>query len=211
MSDLSMEQLTHEYFDVLKELGNIGAGNATTALAELINCKVDMMVPQVRLLEFNELGEMLGGEDQILVGIYLMVEGDIDGSMMFTLPQESALHLVNKLMAGMLGMPEKPVSEMEFGEMELSAMKEVGNIITGAYLNALSTITHLKIYPSPPQLGIDYAGALLSVPAAEFGIIGDNILLIQTKFSDDMDLDGYFIMIPDMDSYQKILHALWVM
>ena len=211
MSDLSMDQLTHEYFDVLKELGNIGAGNATTALAELINCRVDMMVPQVRLLEFSEVGEMLGGEEQILVGIYLQVEGDVEGSMMFTLPQESGLHLVNKLMAGMLGIPEKNIEDMEFGEMEISAMKEVGNIITGAYLNALSSITNLKIYPSPPQLGIDYAGALLSVPAAEFGVMGDNILLIQTKFSDDIDLDGYFILIPDMDSYQKILHALGVM
>ena len=211
MADLSMDQLTHEYFDVLKELGNIGAGNATTALAELINCKVDMMVPQVRMLEFSELGEVLGGEDQILVGIYLGVEGDIDGSMMFTLPQGSGLHLVNKLMSGMLGIPEKPIEEMEFGEMEVSAMKEVGNIITGAYLNALSSLTNLKIYPSPPQLAIDYAGALLSVPAAEFGILGDNILLIQTKFSDDVDLDGYFILIPDMESYQKILHALGVM
>lgn len=211
MADLSMEQLTQNYFDVLKELGNIGAGNATTALAELINCKVDMMVPQVKLLEFAELGEILGGDEQVLVGIYLQVEGDIDGSMMFTLPQESGLHLVNKLMSGMLGIPERDVAEMEFGEMEVSAMKEVGNIITGAYLNALSSITNLKIYPSPPQLGIDYAGALLSVPAAEFGIMGDKILLIQTKFSDDIDLDGYFILIPDMDSYQKILSSLGVM
>ena len=211
MSDLNMEQLTQQYFDVLKELGNIGAGNATTALAELINCKVDMMVPQVRLLEFSELGDMLGGEDLVLVGIYLQVEGDIDGSMMFTLPQDSGLHLVNKLMAGMLRVPEKNIEDMEFGEMEISAMKEVGNIITGAYLNALSSLTNLKIFPSPPQLAIDYAGALLSVPAAEFGIIGDKILLIQTKFSDDVDLDGYFIMIPDMDSYQKILSSLGLM
>ena len=210
MSELNMETLTHEYFDVLKELGNIGAGNATTALAELINCKVDMMVPQVRMLEFSELGDVVGGEDTVLVGIYLQVEGDINGSMMFTLPQESGLHLVNKLMSGMLGIPERPIEEMEFGEMEVSAMKEVGNIITGAYLNALSSITNMMIYPSPPQLGIDYAGALLSVPAAEFGIMGDNILLIQTKFSDEIDLDGYFILIPDMDSYEKILHALGV-
>lgn len=210
MADLSMEQLTQQYFDVLKELGNIGAGNATTALAELINCKVDMMVPQVRLLEFSELGEILGGEEQVLVGIYLGVEGDIDGSMMFTLPEKSGLHLVNKLMSGMLGIAERNVDEMQFGEMEISAMKEVGNIITGAYLNALSSLTNMMIYPSPPELGIDYAGALLSVPAAEFGIMGDKILLIQTKFSDDIDLDGYFILIPDMDSYQKILHALGV-
>lgn len=205
-----MEQLTHEYFDVLKELGNIGAGNATTALAELINCKVDMMVPQVRLLDFCELGDLIGGEEQILVGIYLGVDGDVTGSMMFTLPENAGLHLVNKLMAGMLGTPERPIEEMSFGEMEVSAMKEVGNIITGAYLNALSTITNMMIYPSPPQLAIDYAGALLSVPAAEFGIMGDKILLIQTKFTDDIDLDGYFILIPDMDSYEKILHALGV-
>ena len=210
MAELSMEQLTQNYFDVLKELGNIGAGNATTALAELINCKVDMSVPQVRLLEFNELGEVLGGEEQVLVGIYLGVEGDVNGSMMFTLPEKAGLHLVNKLMSGMLGIPERDVNEMSFGEMEVSAMKEVGNIITGAYLNALSSLTSLMIYPTPPELGIDYAGALLSVPAAEFGIMGDKILLIQTKFFDDIDLDGYFILIPDMDSYEKILHAIGV-
>ena len=211
MKDLSMEQITQQYFDVLKELGNIGAGNATTALAQLINCKVDMKVPQVRLLNFNELGALLGGEETILVSIYLQVEGDVEGSMMFVLSEDSALHLVNKLMSGMLGVPEKPIEECHFGEMECSAMKEVGNIITGAYLNALSSLTNMKIFPSVPQLGIDMAGAILSVPAAEFGVMGDNILLIQTQFSDDIELDGYFILIPVVESYERILSALGVM
>ena len=211
MKDLSMEQITQQYFDVLKELGNIGAGNATTALAQLINCKVDMKVPQVRLLNFNELGALLGGEETILVSIYLQVEGDVEGSMMFVLSEDSALHLVNKLMSGMLGVPEKPIEECHFGEMECSAMKEVGNIITGAYLNALSSLTNMKIFPSVPQLGIDMAGAILSVSAAEFGVMGDNILLIQTQFSDDIELDGYFILIPDVESYERILSALGVM
>ncbi len=211
MKDLSMEQLTQEYFDVLRELGNIGAGNATTALAQMIGCKVDMSVPKVRLLEFQELGEIVGGEDQIMVSIYLQVEGDIEGSMMFILSKSAAAHLVNKLMCGMLGIDEMKAEEYTFGEMECSAIKEVGNIITGAYLNALSGLTNLKIYPSVPQLGIDMAGALLSVPAIEFGILGDNILLIQTKFSDDVELDGYFILIPDMESYEKILTTLGVM
>ena len=211
MKDLSMEQITQQYFDVLKELGNIGAGNATTALAQLINCKVDMKVPQVRLLNFNELGAMLGGEETILVSIYLQVEGDVEGSMMFVLSEDSALHLVNKLMSGMLGVPEKPIEECHFGEMECSAMKEVGNIITGAYLNALSSLTNMKIFPSVPQLGIDMAGAIMSVPATEFGVIGDKILLIQTQFSDDIELDGYFILIPDVESYERILSALGVM
>ena len=211
MKDLSMEQITQQYYDVLKEIGNIGAGNATTALAQLINCKVDMKVPQVRLLNFNELGALLGGEEAILVSIYLQVEGDVEGSMMFVLSEESALHLVNKLMSGMLGVPEKPIEECHFGEMECSEMKEVGNIITGAYLNALSSLTNMKIFPSVPQLGIDMAGAIMSVPAAEFGVMGDNILLIQTQFSDDIELDCYFILIPDVESYDRILSALGVM
>lgn len=211
MKDLSMEQITQQYYDVLKEIGNIGAGNATTALAQLINCKIDMKVPQVRLLNFNELGALLGGEETILVSIYLQVEGDVEGSMMFILSEKSALHLVNKLMSGMLGVPEKPIEECHFGEMECSAMKEVGNIITGAYLNALSSLTNMKIFPSVPQLGIDMAGAIMSVPATEFGVMGEHILLIQTQFSDDIELDGYFILIPDVESYDRILSALGVM
>ncbi len=210
MKDLSMEQLTNQYFDVLKELGNIGAGNATTALAQMIDCKVDMSVPQVRLLEFQELGNVVGGDDQIMVGIYLQVEGDVEGSMMFILTKSAAAHLVNKLMCGMLGIDEQTADEYEFGEMELSAIKEVGNIITGAYLNALSGLTSLKIYPSVPQVGIDMAAALLSVPAVEFGVLGDKILLIETQFSDDVELDGYFIMIPEMESYERILTSLGV-
>ena len=87
----------------------------------------------------------------------------------------------------------------------------MGNIITGAYLNALSSLTNLKIYPSIPQLAIDMAGALLSVPAVEFGVFADKILLVQTRFSDELDLDGFFILIPDMESYEKILRALGVM
>ena len=169
-----------------------------------------MKVPQVRLLNFNELGTILGGEEAILASIYLQVEGDVEGSMMFVLSEKSALHLVNKLMSGMLGVPEKPIEECHFGEMECSAMKEVGNIITGAYLNALSSLTNMKIFPSVPQLGIDMAGAILSVPAADFGVIGDHILLIQTQFSDDIELDGYFILIPDVESYDRILYALGV-
>ncbi len=96
----------------------------------------------------------------------------------------------------------------ELNEMEISAMKEISNIITGAYLNSLSMLTNLKIYPSPPALALDMAGAILSVPAIEFGSIGDKILLIQSQFYDDVEIDGYFILIPDLESYEKILSTL---
>ncbi|CDA67831.1 MAG: chemotaxis protein CheC [Lachnospiraceae bacterium] len=204
--DMSLEKVTENYFDVLREIGNIGAGNAMTALSQMLQCKVDMQVPQVKLLEFKDVGALMGGEEQIMVGIYLAVEGDITGSIMFLVKQDSAKHLVNKIMMGMGG-SEGP----GLNEMELSAMKEVSNIITGAYLNSLSALTNLKIYPSPPELAVDMAGAILSVPAIEFGAIGDKILLIQSQFYDDTMIDGYFILIPDLESYAKILRSLGMM
>lgn len=201
MGEITLEKMSDEYFDVLKEIGNIGAGNATTALAQMMQCKVDMAVPQVKLLEFKELGEIMGGEELIMAGIYLGIEGDITGSIMFLLEKQAARHLVSKLM-GMASEGE------EFSEMEYSALKEVANIITGAYLNSLSGLTNLCIYPSVPDLCVDMAGAILSVPAIEFGALGDKMLLIQTQFFDEMILDGYFILIPDLESYGKILSAL---
>lgn len=203
MSDMTVEKMSDEYFDVLKEIGNIGAGNATTALAQMMQCKVDMSVPQVRLLEFKEMGEMMGGEETIMAGIYLGIEGDITGSIMFLLEKQAARHLVSKLMGMQL-------EGEEFSEMEFSALKEVGNIITGAYLNSLSTLTNLVIYPSVPDLTVDMAGAILSVPAIQFGELGDKMLLIQTQFFDENVLDGYFILVPDLDSYGKILSALGI-
>lgn len=202
MGEISLEKISEQYYDVLKEIGNIGAGNATTALAQMMDCKVDMSVPQVRLLEFKEVGELIGGEEQLMAGIYLGVEGDITGSIMFLLEKGSAKHLVSKLMMGM----ESPGED--FSEMDLSALREVGNIITGAYLNSLSMLTNLCIYPTPPELAIDMAGALLSVPAIQFGALGDKILLIQTQFFDETIIDGYFILIPELESYAKILGAL---
>ncbi len=203
MSDLTLESISTQYFDVLKELGNIGAGNATTALASLLQCKVDMKVPQVLTLDFKDVGTLLGGEEQVMAGAYLAVEGDITGSILFLVKKDIAIHLVKKLMGDM--------ASEDFGEMERSAFKEISNIITGSYLNALATLTNLCIYPSIPDLAIDMAGAILSVPAIEFGIMGDKIILIQSQISDDIDIDGYFIMIPDMESYEKILSALGIL
>jgi chemotaxis protein CheC len=203
VGEISLDEMSNEYFDVLRELGNIGAGNATTALAQMMQCKVDMAVPKVQLLEFRELGEAMVGEETVMAGIYLGIEGDIKGSIMFLLEKAAAKHLVGKLM----GMESEGD---EFSEMEFSALKEVGNIITGSYLNSLSSITNLAIYPSVPDLTVDMAGAILSVPAIEFAALGDRMLMIQTQFFDEMVLDGYFILIPDLDSYGRMLTALGI-
>ena len=100
--------------------------------------------------------------------------------------------------------PDEP-----FDEMELSALKEIGNIITASYLTALSNMTNLTIAPSIPYVSVDMAGAILSVPAIEFGKLGDKALLIESQFKDlDVDISGYFILIPTLESYKRILTSL---
>ncbi|MDE6951154.1 MAG: chemotaxis protein CheC [Lachnospiraceae bacterium] len=201
--NFGLDSIESGYLDVLREIGNIGAGNATTALARMLQRKVDMKVPKADLFEFRDLGEVIGGEETIMAGVYMVVEGDIQGSMMFLLEKESSKHLVSQMLGG-YGDPNVE----EFGEMEMSVLKEMGNIMTGAYLNSLSELTGLKIYPSAPDLTIDMAGAILSVPAIEFGVLGDKILMIQTRFTDDLEIDGFFILVPELDSYKRILESL---
>lgn len=207
MGDYNLDSLTSAELDVLREIGNIGAGNATTALAQMLQRKVDMSVPTAELLEFQHLGDMVGGEEAIMAGVYMTVNGDISGSMMFLLNKESAKRLTGQLL-GRTNSDSVSEEEIGFDEMELSAMKEIGNIMTGSYLNSMSDLTKLKIYPSVPEITVDMAGAILSVPAIEFGVLGDRILVIQTRFYDEIEIDGFFILVPDVDSYHKIMVAL---
>ena len=201
---INLDEINTVYFDVLREIGNIGAGNATTALAKMLDMKIDMKVPNVQLLEFKDLAAVISSEDEPVMGILLEVESDIAGSMMFFLELDSAHYLVNKLMM------RDPDSREEFTEMDLSALKEIGNIIAGSYLSALSSLTNMTITSSIPYLCIDMAGAILSVPAIEFGKYGDKALLIQTEFGDDVKINGYFILLPELDSYEKILSSLGI-
>ncbi|MDE6313163.1 MAG: chemotaxis protein CheC [Lachnospiraceae bacterium] len=202
MAKVNLDEIDNTYYDVLREIGNIGAGNATTALAQLLNMKLDMRVPKVALVEFNKLAESICGEEDIVVGIYLFLEGDINGSMMFMMEETSAHVLVNHLMG------REAENQDPFNEMDYSALQEIGNIITGAYLSSLSGLTNLYINASIPYLTVDMAAAILSVPAIEFGKLGDKALLIQTEFGDDIAINGYFILIPDMQSYDVILTSL---
>ncbi len=204
MSQINLNQIDNMQFDVLREIGNIGAGNATTALSQMINSKIDMKVPKVDLLEFKELSDIVGGAENLVVGILFTLEGQIDGMMMFMMDMVAARHLVNLLVGD-----SYKTSSGEFSEMELSALNEIGNIISGAYLSSLSALTSLLITSSVPYMAIDMAGAILSVPAIEFGKIGDKALLIETEFGDDDNaVNGYFILIPTIDSYGAILSSL---
>lgn len=207
MSDLDLNRINSMQFDVLREIGNIGAGNATTALSQMINSKIDMKVPKVELLEFKDLSEIVGGADRIVVGILFTLGDDVEGMMMFMMDMPASKYLVDILLGN--PQPNQVSDDYEFNEMELSALSEIGNIIAGAYLSSLSTLTNLTITSSIPYMAIDMAGAILSVPAIEFGKIGDRALLIETEFGDrEKSVNGYFILIPSLNSYKAILNSL---
>ena len=206
MSKIDLEKLEDSQFDVLKEIGNIGAGNARTALATMLNIKVDMSVPNVALLPFDNISSFIGSEEQTVVGILLEIQGDIDGMMMFLFDMKSAHHLVNSLMMRDVHQDENGMAD--FSEMEMSALNEIGNIVSGSYLSALSGLTGMKMVSSVPALSIDMLGALLSVPAIEFGKYGDKLLMIQSEFGEDDFVTGYFLLIQELESYDKILTSL---
>lgn len=212
MSKIDLDDLSAIQFDVLKELGNIGAGNATTALSQLINAKIDIGVPQVKLLEFNQIPEVVGSEEKVMVGIMLMLAGDVRGMMMFMMEPEVAKVIVDTLMCGMCPVDK---NSMEFNEMEQSAVMEIGNIIAGAYLRALGELTGLTFDITVPMIQIDMVGAILSVPAIEFGKLGDKVLIIETAFDDEVvrsknAVKGYYLLVPEVESYEKMLSALGV-
>lgn len=208
MSKIDLNQLNDIQYDVLREIGNIGAGNATTALSQMLNQKMDMSVPKVALVPFNEISDVMGSEDQTVVGIMLGFEGDVEGMMMFLFDTKSAHHLVNTLM---MRDKEDGVEEgAEFSDMDMSALNEIGNIVSGSYLTAISKLTNLKMISTVPEMTIDMIGALLSVPASEFGKYGDKLLLIQSQFGELDFVNGYFLMIPELNSYDKLLGSLGV-
>ena len=202
MSKLDINNMEGIVFDVLTEIGNIGAGNATTALATMLNTRIDMHVPKAELVEFSKLGDEMGGEETVMAGIYQTIEGDINGSIMFLAEMNSARELVGKLMGTEVDLTR------DFNEIEMSALQEISNIITGSYLSSLSTLTGLSMVSSVPSISIDMCEAILSVPAIQFGEVSDKMLLIKTEFTDDIKIEGYFVLVPDLESYEKILSSL---
>lgn len=191
--------------DVLKEVGNIGAGHAATALSTLLDKPIDMLVPRVRMVQFERISDSVGGAEEVVLAIFLRVEGDAPGNMFFILNLESA----TKMLRHLIGIHE-PLGE-GYSELELSALNEIGNILAGSYLSSLADFTRLNMSPTVPSLAIDMAGAILSYGLLQFGQMGDHALLIDTKFMEGENVvQGHFLLIPDPESFGKIFAALGV-
>lgn len=205
------QKITSLHLDVLKEIGNIGAAHAATALSDLLGKKIDMRVPKVEMVSFNDMMELAGGSEKVVVGIFLRIEGDAEGSMFFILPIEQANRFIRRLILDeSFDFKKPPVSELG-----LSAMQEMGNILSGSYLSALSDFTNLKLYPTVPGLSVDMFGAIISIGLIELSHVGDNVIVINTSIFEDgfEDLEtvrGHFFLLPDPDSFEAIFKALGV-
>ncbi len=204
--DDKLSKLGPLQLDALKEVASIGAGNATTALSNMLDNKIEMKVPNVNILPIAQVSEIMGGAEELIAAILVRIEGDINGGVLFTLDTESANVLIN-LLTGM----EVDVSE-KIGDLESSALEEIANILTGSNLNAFSQMLDIQITPHVPSLAYDMAGAILEVCFIELGQIGDYALVINTEFLGDIskEINGHFFLIPDPDSLEEILVRLGV-
>ncbi|CAM5221747.1 Chemotaxis protein CheC OS=Ureibacillus acetophenoni OX=614649 GN=SAMN05877842_101494 PE=4 SV=1 [Ureibacillus acetophenoni] len=199
------------HLDILKEIGNIGAAHAATSLSGLLGKKIDMRVPNVEMVSFTDMMELAGSSEKVVVGIYLRIEGDVEGSMFFVLPIEQANRFIRRLIHDeQFDFSNNPVSEIG-----LSAMQELGNILSGSYLSALSDFTGLKIYPSVPGLSVDMFGAIVSIGLIEISQVSDSVIVINTSiFEDELgdfeEVQGSFFLLPSPDSFITLFRTLGV-
>lgn len=206
-----IEQFTTLHLDFLKEVGNIGAGNAATALSRLLNKKIEMKVPNVQIVSFDEMVEMTGGSENVVASVFLRIEGDAPGSMFFVLPLEQATHFIKQ----MIGDIDFSFEQPPYNEIALSALQELGNILSGSYLSALADFTNLSLYPSVPALGIDMVGAIISYGLIEHSQVSDYVIVIDTALNEEdstisKSVKGHFLMLPDPDSFKTLFGSLGV-
>jgi len=199
--NMSYQDLTTMQLDALSEVGNIGTGNAATALSQLINKKIDMTVPAINIVPFDDIFSSIGG-DEIVVGVIVRVLGEIPGNILFVFEKDTALNLVEIL----TGQKEEYLSDM--GN---SVICEVGNIISSSYMNAIAKFTGLTVMPSVPAVTYDMLGAILSTTFIESGQFDDYVLDIETLFiQNNAKISGHFYYVPMPGSLEKILSTLGV-
>ena len=199
------DDLNDMHIDVLREIGNIGSGNAASALSTMLDRKVDISVPVVRVLDYAQVTEELGGPEELMAGLLLSLKGDVTGMIMFLLHREFAHMVINTL----TGMELENVGVLD--EYSSSAICEVGNIMAASYVNAIASLTGLFIDITPPDVCVDMVGAILSVPAIYFANMGDKIIFIQDEFDrkeEDTKASSHILMLPEADSLNNIMTKL---
>jgi chemotaxis protein CheC len=200
-----VRDLKESQLDAIREVANIGAGHAATALSQMTNRTIMITVPRVNIRPLEDACDTVGKPDEVTAAILMHMMGDLTGRALLLFPQRSARTLCDFLMRREIG------TTQEFGEMEQSALKEAGNILASAYLNALSDFMGMMLVPSVPSLVIDLSGAVLTTAHLNFGHDRDYAFCVETSFRLEgatEPLGGHFLLLPDMASLRSIFDAI---
>lgn len=192
-----------DQLDFLKELENIGAGHAATALASMLGHEVNISVPHAQFCPYEQISDILDGPETVVAGLLVGISDDLDGYILLVLKRDDAFALTKTIISQM----GCEVDESgEFNELQVSALKELSNILIGSYLSAISSLTGFRIDASVPELVLDMAGAVLNLLVSAYGDYGDNVLFMETEFIEsEHSILGHFFLIPDVDSYNRLM------
>ncbi|PXF61289.1 MAG: CheY-P-specific phosphatase CheC [Candidatus Methanogaster sp.] len=194
--------LTEMEYDALKELGNIGTGHATTALAEMTGVRIAIRVPDISVIPITEIPG-LANEEEMMAGLFFELSGDTTDYIQLLFAQDSALALVDILMGREIG------STGALSEMDESALMEIGNILTSAFATAWADFLGITLITSPPTLAFDMAGAVMDYVLATVGMVADQVILFKTVFKGELNVfSGYFMLMPDPESLKNVLKML---
>lgn len=199
-----MGELTELEKDALKEVGYIGAGHAAKALSKMIGQTIDVTVPLASTIPLSELPKSVGGLETLVTGIYLPITGDVKGSVLIIFPQQSALLLAD------LVMRRKPGTAKDMDAMDKSALKEVGNILSGNCLTALSHFLGMRLVEHIPDLASDMIGAVMDYIIVRFGQKAERALVLEMEFNTrkGLKISGYFFLLFDLEQANLILNAI---
>lgn len=198
--------LTHVQLDALREIGNIGSGNAATALAQFLNRKIDMTVPNASIMGFNEISNLVGGANKKILGIFLRIMGEISGRFLLLVSENTAIKMLKTLIPGC-----EVESLIKLNEMENSCLREVGNIIAGSFLNAMSVLTQTTMLNSLPSIKYDYAGTLIDDVVTDMVTVSKKVLMLETSFIEESeDMRIHIFILPASESLDLLLERIGV-
>lgn len=200
-----VRNLSRAALDALREVANIGAGHAATALSEITGQRIMISVPEISVAPIEDVPNHIGGAEEPVAAVAIRVEGDLTGLTLLVFPQPIAHRIASLMMGG------RPVRQL--GTLEESALKEAGNILSAAYLNALAEFLGMRILNSPPQLAVDMSDAVLTSTFVETSGGASHVFCVESEFqlqNDTAPLRGFFLLLPDPVSLRSMLTAIRV-
>lgn len=205
MAIKTYEEMNALELDILKEIGSIGGGNAATALSSMLNAKVNMALPEVQILGFNEALAHLGDPEELVAAIFVEMSGELGGIMLFILTKEFS----DEVLLKMLGKTSTDFLAME--EIDSSVLVEIGNIVISSYITAMASLVGMQVELSVPQFAVNMLGGIMSVPIAMMGQHSDRIMMITGEFKiDGKALNSNMLLLPDVASLSVLMKKLGV-